>query len=199
MSTPQHGELAYTVQQAFVASLDPVSNVYGTPAIIGYVKDGEISSEVDSDTILAQGATREILTVHTGDSIKLSEAWCSDAATDILTGEVTTESGGAGNLVSERIRAGAGGGLPYIGLVLLVSATAGSFFVFGAPKCKLTSKPAFKFEQNKFRTGEIELAVATATATVNKISRTVRYQHVSDLPDFSDQAAFQSFFQGMFT
>ena len=199
MSTPGYGELTYTIQEIWTAQLNTITEVYGTPAEIGYVQDGDLSPEHDNDSIKAKGMIRELLAIQTSLKIKFGEAWLNQAAVTAITNESETESGDSGERVSTRIRSGAGGGLPYVGLVLVFAASNGSFYVHGAPKCMAMKKPQFKAEQNKFRTGEMEFDVASANASVNKIDKQVRFERIDELPDFSDQAEFQAFFAEMFS
>lgn len=199
MSNPLYGEIKFTIQQIYVASLDETDDTYGTPALIGYVQDGDVSPEHDTDTIKAGGANREMLSVQIGSTVTINEAWLSDAAHSIVTGETSSESGASGSRQRKRINEGAGGGLPYIGMIIVGSATNGAGGVMGFAKMMANSKPQFALEQNTFRTGEIEFGVLTAKPTNNKIVKQVDYEAFGDIPDFTDQAEFQSFMDEMFT
>lgn len=199
MSNPQAGELLYTVLKLWVAQLDPTTNTFGVPVQIDYVQDTELAGEYDTDTIKAGGMNRELLTVQIGSTLKFSEAWMPTAAITAITNETESESGSSGSRVWERIISGAGGGLPYVGLVGQVAGINNAFGIFAAPKCKANKKPDAKYEQNKFRVSEMEFMMASATPAVNKLVKTERYERLNEIPDFTDQATFQSYMDEMFS
>lgn len=198
-NNPSPGEIVYTIQKIYGAQLNTQTNTYGIPFVIDYVQDGEISGEYDTDEIKAGGMWRELLTVQVGSMVKFSEAWMPAAAVTALTNEVETLSGASGNRVWSRVSSGAGEGLPYVGLIPVFAALEGATKTVGLARCKANKKPEFKADQNKFRTGELEFKVASATSSTNQLMIARRYENVSDVPDFTDQADFQAYFAELFS
>lgn len=189
---PNYGDIVFSVKDMWVASLQDEEGSYGTPAYIEYPQDGGYEPEMDLDKIKAGGANREALAVQIGSVITLKEASMRDDAINIIEGETATESGSSGNRVKTRHHGGGGEGLPYFGLVQVFNATNGAIYVYGAAKCKAQGKQKFMAEQNKFRVGEMKID-AVATPVSDKIEKTVKYENVADVPDFSDPAEFEEF------
>jgi hypothetical protein len=189
---PEYGDIVYSVKDIYVASLEDNVGGYGTPAYIEYPQDGGYEPEMDTDKIKASGANREALAIQIGSVITLKEASMRDDAVNIIEGESATESGASGNRVKTRHHGGGGEGLPYFGMVQTFNATDGAIYVYGAAKCKAQSKQKFMAEQNKFRVGEMKID-ALATPVTGIIEKTVKYENVATVPDFSDPAAFQTF------
>lgn len=189
---PRYGDIVFSVQEMWVASLLDEEGSYGTPAYIEYPQDGGYEPEMDTDKIKAGGANREALAVQIGSVITLKEASMRDDAVNIIEGETASESGDSGNRVKTRHHGGGGEGLPYFGLVQVFAATNGAVYVYGAAKCKAQSKQKFMAEQNKFRIGELKID-ALATPVSDTIEKTVKYEDIADVPDFSDQVEFEDF------
>lgn len=191
---PDYGDIVFTATKAYVAPYNPVTKVFGTPALVEYIQDASEEAQHDTNEIKAQGANREGLTVHIGTDIKVSEASLRDDAINIITGETATQSGESGNRVKTRIRKGGGAGLPYLGIILLFAATNGARYVYGAAKCLSGNKPQFSVSQNEFRKGEFSMKAFAIDGEVDNIDKSQKYEDASDVPDFSQQAAFQAYF-----
>jgi hypothetical protein len=189
---PEYGDIVYSPKEIWVAALQDNLGGYGTPAYIEYPQDGGYEPEMDTDKIKAGGANVESLAIQIGSVITLKEASMRDDAISIIEGETATVSGTSGNRVKTRVHGGGGEGLSYFGIVQLFNATNGAVYVYGAAKCKAQTKQKFMAEQNKFRVGEMKID-ALATAPAYKIEKTVKYENVADVPDFSDPAQFEAF------
>lgn len=199
MSNPSPGEIVYTIQKIYGAQLDTQTNVYGTPFTIDYVQDGDVNHNHDTDEIKAGGMIRELLSVHVGSEVSFTEAWLPADAVTAITGETESQSGDSGNRVWTRDMSGAGEGNPYVGIILVFAALGAARKVIGLAKCQADKKQQFQAQQNQFRTGELKFMVASATANTNLIVRGRRYEAVGDVPDFTQQANFQSYFDGFFS
>lgn len=189
---PDYGDIIFSPDQIWVASLESEDGEYGTPAYIEYPQDGGYTPSMDNDMIKAGGANVEALSVHTGAEITIKEASMREDAISIIEGESSTESGTSGNRVKTRVDTLGGPGLPYIGMVQVFNATNGAKYVVGFAKVKAKNKQDFKAEQNKFRTGEMKFDVL-ATAPYYKAMVRRKYENAADVPDFSDATEFENY------
>lgn len=188
---PEFGEVTFTAQNAYVAKLNS-SNAYVTPKEIQYFQDFDYDPQTDNDTLKAQGANRELLTVTIGGESELEEASLSLAAINLMTGDTEVESGTSGNRRRTTDSQGAGRGFPYIGQLIVAKATIGSA-VFGFAKGMLRNYPGGSMAQNTFRTGTLNFDWVVLPST-NKWMRMRKYESDSDIPDFSDASAWDTFF-----
>lgn len=193
---PEYGDIAFTVQNVYVAPLN-TDNTFGTPGALEYVQSFSYDPLVDEDTIKAQGGNREKLTVIIGAESTLEEASLKATAVDIITGYTSSESGTTPNRVRTVDGEGAGSGKPYVGVVIVIATTNNGRLVYGFPRSMVKGDPQFQAGQNEFRTGEF--GFEHLLTTINKYMRMKRYESASDVPDFSVAANWDTYFTGIFS
>lgn len=195
---PNYAEIMFSVREAWVIPYSG-SGEYGTPQPFEYIQDISWEPVHDNDTIKAQGVNLEALSVQIGSKIKVKEASMHAETINVIQGNTATESGASGNRQRKRINSGGGGGLPYIALIAVCEATDGAVFVAGWPKAKATTKQKFQAEQNKFRTGEMEFEAVATRINGKEIEKFVGYETDDDLPDFSDNAEVEAYFEELWS
>ena len=189
---PEFGDIQFTVQRAYVAAYNDSTNAFTNPQEIEYAQEFSYSPLMDEDEIKALGANREKLAVVIGAESTLSEASMKAAAYNVAMGYSEDQSGSSGNRIRVTDMSGAGRGKPYIGFIVIVMATIGQV-VYGFPKSKLKMDQEFEAGINEFRTGELQLEHLVLPDS-NKYLRRKKFEADGDVPDFTEVAAWTTFF-----
>ena len=188
---PEYGDIQFTIQRAFVATYDEDADTFINPAEIEYATEFGFTPLGDEEEIKEDGANREKLTVIIGAESSIGEASMKAEAYNVAMGYVESSSGVSGNRTRTLDTSGAGGGKPYIGLIVIVMATKGQS-VYGFPKSKLKIDQQFEAGINEFRIGELKFEHLVLLPT-DKYMRRKNYES-DTLPDFSQASAWRRFF-----
>jgi hypothetical protein len=188
---PEYGDIQFTVQRAFVATYDEDADSFINPVEIEYATEFGFTPLADEEEIKEAGANREKLTVIIGAESTIGEASMKADAYNVAMGYAESSSGSSGNRIRTLDTRGAGGGKPYIGLIVIVMATRGQS-VYGFPKSKLKIDQQFEAGINEFRIGELKFEHLVLFPT-NKYMRRKNYES-DTLPDFSQVSAWRRFF-----
>jgi len=190
MASNEYGSLFYNVDAIVAAQLESDGG-YATPATVLAENTVEIEVNHDTDSNMSKGRRREMISVITHGTGKISQGVFDLPTLAQMTNSSESESGSTPNQTTNFDIDG-GEDLPEFGLIFRLKSKQSAGGRFGMARCKLTKLPLFSVEQNQIVVPELEFEFWSQSDTVAKMLWIQIDETATALP--TDSSGMDSFF-----